>query len=114
ALYAGLAGVRVCHTRDPKRLAEVALGRPDPATTAPVARPPDPFQLLAAAGRLGAVTRPAVPLSRGELLGQGAAGPSRRRELEAHRPVPVGRLFDRLAQLRRPTPGDALGRAVLA
>jgi MinD-like ATPase involved in chromosome partitioning or flagellar assembly len=112
ALYAGLPGVRVCHTRDPRRLAEVAVGRPDPATGGQPARPPDPFQLLAAAGRLGAAKPPAAPMSRGELLGQ-PARPSRRSGPEAHRSVSRGRLFDRLTQLRRPTPGDELGRAIL-
>ena len=113
ALYTGIPGVRVCQTGDPRRLAEVALGRREPATGAQPAPPPDPFQLLAAAGRLGAVTRPAVPLSRGELLGQRPEASARQGELKAHRPVSVGRLFDRISQLRRPTPGDELGRAVL-
>jgi MinD-like ATPase involved in chromosome partitioning or flagellar assembly len=114
ALYAGLAGVSACHTRDPRRLAAVALGRRDKAAGGGSARPPDPFQLLADAGPLGAVRRPAAPLSRGQVPGPMAVGPSRPRGVTAHRPVSVGRLFDRLTQLRRPTLGDELGQAVLA
>jgi MinD-like ATPase involved in chromosome partitioning or flagellar assembly len=114
ALYSGLAGVKVCPTLDPKRLAEVALGPREPATRAQPARPPDPFELLSSAGRLGAIARPAVPLSRGEVLGPSADAPSVRSVTKAHGPVSVGRLFDRLTQLRRPTLGDELGQAVLA
>ncbi|MBJ7614285.1 MAG: hypothetical protein JF924_18410 [Candidatus Dormibacteraeota bacterium] len=122
--YSGLAGVRVCQTRDPERLAAAALGRRDsaPGVQGPSdepsghvpSPPPDPFQLLAAAGRLGAVTRPAVHLSRGDVLGPAASATSRQRGLKTHRPVSVGRLFDRLTQLRRPTLGDDLGQAILA
>jgi MinD-like ATPase involved in chromosome partitioning or flagellar assembly len=122
--YAGLAGVRVCQTRDPERLAAAALGRPETAANDEASRdegagrvpspPPDPFQLLAGAGRLGAVTRPAVHLSRGDLLGPPPSASSRQTGLKAHRAVSVGRLFDRLTQLRRPTLGDGLGQAILA
>lgn len=105
-LYRGLAGVRACHTGDPRRLAEVGLGRLEPVGRGRTAPPPDPFQLLAAAGRLEAGARRAVARDRSQVLGQAAPTP---------RPAGsrAGRLLERLAQLRRPTPGDDLGRTVL-
>jgi MinD-like ATPase involved in chromosome partitioning or flagellar assembly len=112
-LYAGLPTVRACQTRDPEELAEVAVQGEalDPAGSS--SEPPDPFQLLASAGRLSAVTRPAVPMSRGELLGPSFV-PSGGKALKSRRPVSVGRLFDRLTQLRRPTLSEELGQAILA
>jgi MinD-like ATPase involved in chromosome partitioning or flagellar assembly len=101
AQYRNLASVRTCATRDPEELAEAVLGREAGAGTAP-SRPPDPLRLLAAAGRAGTATGPAP------------AGGSPPKAADPRRPVFVGRLFDRLAHLRRPALSDELGQAVLS
>jgi cellulose biosynthesis protein BcsQ len=111
-LYSALAIVRACHTGDPLRLAAVALqwrGQPHGSELPP---PPDPFQLLATAGGLEPGVPPLSPLSREDVLGpsasRGGGGAGK-----AHRPVSLGRLFDRLTQLRRPVLSEALGQAIL-
>lgn len=105
ARYRGLAGVRACAARDLEQLAAVTLGRQQAEASPAPSPPPDPFRLLAAAGRLGLGSRPAVSPSRDQVLGE--TGRSRRA-------TSVGRLFDRLSQLRRPAVRDGLGQAVLA
>jgi MinD-like ATPase involved in chromosome partitioning or flagellar assembly len=110
-LYDGLPNVVALVTEDPSQLAEAAVRISGlDAPSGPVA-PPDPFQLLAAAGDLEPPEGHQA-LNRQNLLGR------HRPARGGRRPVPtvvsLGHLFDRLAQLRRPVLGEQLGQVVLA